>query len=167
MSKYLMCVKFGNCVDFFYWSLKFLPLKTRTELEFMINPVNISRWKSGIQTKLQIWLHCYEHVFKIPISEPRCPKNKGPLHYSTFSKNIIFTLKQESFCRIDNFQDFWINLGIKPSTHLLEISIFSLNDDLVRLTKITNNVVKDLKILSFKVIFQCVKLVESYQKKFL
>ena len=44
----------------------------------MINPVNISRWKSGTQTKLQIWLHCYEHVFKIPISEPRSPKNKGP-----------------------------------------------------------------------------------------
>jgi hypothetical protein len=28
-----------------------------------------------------------------------------------------------------------------------------------------NNLVKDLKILSFKVIFQCLKLVESFQKK--
>jgi hypothetical protein len=35
----------------------------------------------------------------------------------------------------------------------LEISIFSLNNDLVRLTKIMNNLVKDLKILRFKVIF--------------
>jgi hypothetical protein len=49
--------------------------------------------------------------------------------------------------------------------HLLEISIFSLNNDLLRLTKIMNNLVKDLKIPSFKVIFQCLKLVESFQKK--
>ena len=28
-----------------------------------------------------------------------------------------------------------------------------------------NNLVKDLKILSFKVIFQCLKLVESFRKK--
>jgi hypothetical protein len=47
----------------------------------------------------------------------------------------------------------------------LEISIFSLNNDIVRLAKIMNNLVKDLKILSFKVIFQCLKLVESFQKK--
>ena len=50
--------------------------------------------------------------------------------------------------------------------HLLEISIFPLNNDIVRLTKIMNNLVKDLKILRFKVIFQCLKLVKSSQKKF-
>ena len=33
------------------------------------------------------------------------------------------------------------------------------------LLKIMNNLVKDIKILSFKVIFQCLKLVESFQKK--
>ena len=49
--------------------------------------------------------------------------------------------------------------------HLLEISIFSLKNDLVRPTKIMNNLVKDLKILSFKVFFQCLKLVESFQKQ--
>ena len=67
---------------------------------------------------------------------------------------------------LENVQDFLIKLGIKPLMHLLEISIFSLNNDLVRLTKIMNNLVKDLKILSFKVIFQCLKLVKSFQKKF-
>ena len=50
--------------------------------------------------------------------------------------------------------------------HLFEINIFSLNIDLVTLTKIMNNLVKDLKILSFKVIFQCLKLVEAFKKKF-
>ena len=44
------------------------------------------------------------------------------------------------------------------SAHLLEKSIFSLN--LVKLNKIMNNLVKDLKV-----IFKCLKLVESFQKK--
>ena len=60
---------------------------------------------------------------------------------------------------LETVKYFLIKLGIKPLMHLLEISIFSLNIDIVRLTKIMNNVVKDLKILSFKVIFQCLKLV--------
>ena len=50
--------------------------------------------------------------------------------------------------------------------NLLETSIFLLNNDLVRLTKIMNKLVKDLKILSFKVIFQCLKLVEPSKQKF-
>ena len=68
-------------------------------------------------------------------------------------------------CNLKTVQDFLIKLGIKLHMHLWEISIFSLNNDLVRLTKIMNNFVKDLKILSFKVIFQCLKLVKSFQKK--
>ena len=59
---------------------------------------------------------------------------------------------------LETVQDFLIKLGIcgnKP---------FSLNNDLVRLTKIMKNLVKDLKILSFQVIFQCLKMVESFQK---
>ena len=65
---------------------------------------------------------------------------------------------------LETVQDFLIKLGIKPLMRLLEISIFSLNNDIVRLTKIMNNLVKDLKILSFKVIFQCLKLVKSFKK---
>ena len=79
------------------------------------------------------------------------------------AQSIIFLAP--SFLEI--FKDFMIKLGIKPLMHLLEISIFfSLNNDLVRLAKITNNLVKHLEILSFKVIFQCLKLVESFQKTF-
>ena len=67
---------------------------------------------------------------------------------------------------LETVQNFLIKLDIKPLMHLLEISIFSLNDDLVRLTKIMNNLVKDLKILSLKVIFQGLKkLVEPFKKK--
>ena len=69
------------------------------------------------------------------------------------------------YLAIETVQDFLIKLGIKPLMHLLELSIFSLNNVLVRLTKIMNNLVKDLKILSFKVIFQCLSLVKSFQKK--
>ena len=68
---------------------------------------------------------------------------------------------------VETVQDFLIKLDMKPLVHLLEITIFSLNNDLVRLTKIMNDLVKDLKILSFKVIFKCLTLVEIFQKKFL
>jgi hypothetical protein len=39
--------------------------------------------------------------------------------------------------------------------HLVEISIFSINHVIVRLTKIMNNLLKHLKIRTFKVIFLC------------
>ena len=58
---------------------------------------------------------------------------------------------------IKTVQEFLIKLDIKPLMHLLEISIFSLNNDFLRFTIIMNNLVKDLKILSFKVIFQGLK----------
>ena len=70
-------------------------------------------------------------------------------------------------CKLETVQDFLIKLDIKPLMYLLKISIFSLNNEIVRLTKIMNNLVKDLKILRFKVIFQCLKLVKSFQKKIL
>ena len=83
---------------------------------------------------------------------------------------VLLSYMRESLRRrrkvgIETVQDFLIKLDIKPLMHLLKISIFKLNNDLVRLTKIMNNLVKDLKILSFKVIFQCLKLVKSFQKK--
>ena len=68
---------------------------------------------------------------------------------------------------VETVQDFLIKLDIKPLMHLLKISIFSLNNDTVRLTKIMNNLVKDCKIRTFKVIFQCLKLVKSFPKKVL
>ena len=55
----------------------------------------------------------------------------------------------------ETVQDFLIKLSLKPLMHLLEIIIFSLNNNIVRLNK----------IISFQVIFQCLKLVESFQKK--
>ena len=45
--------------------------------------------------------------------------------------------------RVETVQDFLIKLGIKPLMHLLEKSIFSLNNDLVRLTKIMNRADKN------------------------
>ena len=56
---------------------------------------------------------------------------------------------------VESFQDFLIELDMKPRMHLVETSIFSLNNVTVRLTKIMNNLLEHLKILIFKVIFQC------------
>ena len=44
---------------------------------------------------------------------------------------------------VDTVTDFLIKLGIKPCMHLLEISIFSLNDVIVRPTKIMNRANKN------------------------
>ena len=42
-------------------------------------------------------------------------------------------LNTASVCTIEIVQDFWIKLGIKPLMHLVEMGIFSLNNDLVSL----------------------------------
>ena len=39
---------------------------------------------------------------------------------------------------VESFQDFLVKLGIKPIMRLLEISTFSLNNVILRLTKIMN-----------------------------
>ena len=80
---------------------------------------------------------------------------------STYAENHSSAVQ----CAVETVQDFLNKLDIKPLRHLLKISIFSLNSDIIRLTKIMNNLVKDCKIRTFKVIFQCLKLVESFRKK--
>ena len=81
------------------------------------------------------------------------------------SQSLTLTVRRTP--SLETVQDFLIKLDIKPLMHLLKISIFSLNNDILRLTKIMNNLVKDCKIGTFKVIFQCPKLVKSFQFFFL
>ena len=57
--------------------------------------------------------------------------------------------------QIESVQEFLIKLDTKPCMHLVEISIFSLNHVIVRLTKIMNNLLQHLKIRTFRVIFLC------------
>ena len=64
---------------------------------------------------------------------------------------------------IDTIQDFLRKLGMKPRVHLVEISIFHWIMSSLGFTKIMNNLLKHLKILIFKVIFQSGKLIESFQ----
>ena len=70
-------------------------------------------------------------------------------------------LKKPVFFKVDNSQKNSMINQFK----VWKSAFFSLNVKGVRLTKIMNNLVKDLKILSFKIIFECLKLVESFQKK--
>ena len=83
------------------------------------------------------------------------------------TKTISLISPQCQTSCLETVQYFLIKSDIKPPMHLLEIIIFSLNNDLARLTKIMNNPVKNLKILIFKVIFQCLELVESFEKNLL
>ena len=60
------------------------------------------------------------------------------------SSHILFLLcwgSQEPF-RLESVQDFLIKLDMIPYMHLVEISIFSVNHVIVRLTKIMNNLLK-------------------------
>ena len=52
-------------------------------------------------------------------------------------------------------QRFFDQVGHQTTYASIGNKHFSLNNDVVGLAKIKNNLVKDLKILSFKVIFQC------------
>ena len=56
------------------------------------------------------------------------------MHASKTFQNAKLTLQRETV-GLDTFQDFLIKLDIKPLIHLLEISIFSQNNVILRLTK--------------------------------
>ena len=86
-------------------------------------------------------------------SEVQDPYTKDPL----YCNQTLFE-KDECICRdpsrtpmqvnlksrhLDTVQDFLIKLGIKPHMHLWEISIFSLNNVIVRPTKIMNRADKN------------------------
>ena len=66
---------------------------------------------------------------------------------------------------LETVQDILIKLDIKSHMHVLEISIYSLNHVIASPTKIMNNLLKDCKICTFKVIFQLQKLTESFSVK--
>ena len=53
----------------------------------------------------------------------------GAITIPTMSKGNLILIYLST---LDTFQDFLIKLDIKPLIHLLEISIFSLDNDLVR-----------------------------------
>ena len=52
-------------------------------------------------------------------------------------------ISQISVYTLETAQDFLIKLGIKPLIHLVEISTFSLNNVIVRHTKIMNRADKN------------------------
>ena len=57
--------------------------------------------------------------------------------YAVFAEQVCYRSTLESF------QDFLIELDIKPRMNLMEISIFSLNNVILRLTKIMNRADKN------------------------
>ena len=64
------------------------------------------------------------------------------------------------FSRLEAFQDFSTKLDMNPHQHLVEMCFFH------SLAKIMKNFFEHLNFLVFKVIFQCGKLIESFQKEF-
>ena len=64
-----------------------------------------------------------------------------------FLMSTIYELKtmplEDKDLTLESVQDFLIKLGIKPLMHLVEISTLSLNNVIVRLTKIMNRADKN------------------------
>ena len=56
---------------------------------------------------------------------------------------ITSNTKYQYTCDLESIQDFLMKLDIKPLIHLLEISSFSLNKVILRLTKIMNRADKN------------------------
>ena len=68
------------------------------------------------------------------------------------NENMSIELKHTFYLR--DCPRFWDQVGYRTTNASIgNKHFFSLNNNLVRLTKIMNNIVKDLKILNFKVNF--------------
>ena len=66
-------------------------------------------------------------------------KRRNLLFFITLSSDTqSFADKPKLAYLIGTVQDFLIKLDMKPCMHLVEISIFSLNHVIIRLTKVTN-----------------------------
>ena len=88
---------------------------------------------------------------------------------------IFCELHTVNHYKLETVQDFLIKLGIKPRMHVWEISIFSLNNVIVRPTKIMNRADKNwahfqktkyFKIQSFrKISFIKVDLLVKYSSE--
>ena len=74
-------------------------------------------------------------------------KSRGRKPYSVALFRGLFPLQSPSRDRLR----FFDQVGQQTTNASIGNKHFSLNDDLVRLTKIMNNLIKDLKILSFSV----------------
>ena len=86
----------------------------------------------------------------------------------SYLRNVFYHLTQRSCPKCVRNRDrprSFDQVGHQTTNTSIGNKHFSLNNDIVRLTKIVNILDKDLKFLSFKVIFHCLKLVESFQKK--
>jgi hypothetical protein len=58
-------------------------------------------------------------------------------------KKDLLAKMQFMGCKIETVQDVLCKLGMKPQTHATERSIFSLNNVIIRLTKIMNRADKN------------------------
>ena len=74
-----------------------------------------------------------------PITVPAALKETIELMIACHAKG---SRAQPSYI-VDTIQDFLRKLGMKPHVHLVEISIFSLNNVIVRPTKIMNRADKN------------------------
>ena len=75
---------------------------------------------------------------------PRILKIKLELHcHAVKLQKVPLNKSVKRLWQVESVQDFLIKLGIKPLMHLLEVSTYTLNNVIVRLTKIMNSADKN------------------------
>ena len=90
-----------------------------------------------------------EDYWHIHLHDPSNGAIREIFPIDTIKGHLILTCAQDGSLlvheigKVETVQDFLIKLGIKPLMHLLEISTFSLNNVIVRLTKIMNRADKN------------------------
>ena len=110
--------------------------------------MNVYRGESSI---LKFGLILYELTWQ----EKESFKQDTSLIKQIYLKKAVFLTYSFQYClmylcgAVDTVQVFLIKLDMIQCTHLVKISIFSLNNVTVRLTKIMNNRLEHIKILIF------------------
>ena len=91
-----------------------------------------------------IWFIELSSIIKWRFSHTQKKAKEGKKDKLFIDLCCIFLHKNSQGYTVETVQDFLIKLDIKPLMRLLEISIFSLNNVIVRLTKIMNSANKNL-----------------------
>ena len=134
---------------------KFLMWKLRANMIFGMSWIILMTEKKKVgergkctRRKLNWTLLATSPVF-FHVNVNGAPYSKG---IKSFLKTHFAISKRERLV-LHTVQGFLIKLGIKLCLHILEINIFSLSHVILRPTKSMNNLVKDVKIRTFKAIF--------------
>ena len=132
-----------------------------TSLKSVVFETNF-QWNHWGSSQIYPTVHVHLKTNKVDLEKKPPWKKNNFAFFFQWVEILMITLvsspKNPSYTiiyAIESVQDFLIKLDMKPGMYVVEISIFSLNHVIVRLTKIMKNQLEHLKICTFEAIFLC------------